>query len=118
MIPTRSRFNGAVRGTIWAHTELSACLGDAMLRNRTEITIETREVWVIRRSGTVAVAWCPECGQQVGMVPPEEAASRTHVSARAIYRSVEAGSIHYLELSGGALLVCTNSICDLETEAP
>ena len=88
-----------------------------MQRNRTEIMIETREVWVIRRSGNVAVAWCPECGQLVGMVTPDEAASRTHLSARAIYRRVEAGSVHYLELSGGGLLVCTNSICDLEAEA-
>ena len=75
-----------------------------------------REVWVIKRAGNVAVAWCPECGQQVEMVTPDEAASRTHLGARAIYRRVEAGSIHYLELSGGGLLVCTNSIGDVRAE--
>ena len=79
--------------------------------------IETREVWVIKRSGDVAAAWCAECGQQVGMLTPEEAASRTHLSARAIFRRVEDGSIHYVELSNGGLLVCTNSICDLEGQS-
>ena len=37
------------------------------VRKRTEITVETNEVLMVRRA-RVYRAWCPECGREVEMV--------------------------------------------------
>jgi hypothetical protein len=39
--------------------------------NRTEITVETEQIWVIRKS-RARRGWCPECGREVDMVKLEE----------------------------------------------
>jgi hypothetical protein len=40
--------------------------------NRTEITVETEQIWIIRKSRTRR-GWCPECGREVDMVKVDEA---------------------------------------------
>ena len=42
------------------------------------------------------------------MVTPDEAAALTETSARAIFRRVESGELHFVETDKGALLVCRN----------
>jgi hypothetical protein len=44
------------------------------------------------------------------MITPSEAVMLTHVSARTIYRWVEAEKIHFAETSEGLLLICLNSL--------
>lgn len=39
---------------------------------RTEITVETEQIWIIRRSHTTR-GWCAECGREVDMVGLKEA---------------------------------------------
>ena len=78
-------------------------------RRRTETTIETHEVWVVRRRSG-GPAWCEECAGQRGMLTPEEAATLARVSPRAIYKWVEAGRLHFTETADGALLVCPASL--------
>jgi hypothetical protein len=48
-----------------------------MKRKRTEITIETYEIWIIRSSNGRALAWCPECGREVSLVTAEDLAVLT-----------------------------------------
>jgi hypothetical protein len=79
-------------------------------KKRLEITIDTERVFVIRRGSRSATAWCGACGQRVTMITPDEAAITAHVSTRAVYRLVEAGRLHFLEVPDGLLLVCLNSL--------
>ena len=80
---------------------------------RTEVTIETDEITIIRRSQEIAVPACRECAQAVVMITPEQAALITCTNVRAIYRALEAGRVHYAETPGGSLLVCPDSILKL-----
>ena len=84
---------------------------------RTEVTIETDEVWVIKRSASGFVLWCPQCGELVSMITPEEAAILAHLDTRVIYRQVDTGLIHLTEMPGGSLLLCVNSITQLDKKS-
>ena len=80
-----------------------------------EITVESRRL-VLRRNPTQAATadavrvWCAECPPQIPLLTPDEAAALACVSTRTIYRWVESQQVHYLETSGGRLLVCPNSL--------
>jgi hypothetical protein len=76
---------------------------------RTEITVETREVMVMNRRGSLFQSWCGNCGEQAGMVRLEEAAL-AGVSLTAICRRVEADTLHLIELSDGLNFICLNSL--------
>ena len=80
-----------------------------MKSKRTEVTIETDEIWTVRRLGSNSGGWCPECCARVNMITREEAAILMPLEARSIYRQVESGLIHCAERQGGASLVCSNS---------
>ena len=76
-----------------------------------EISVETDEVFLIRRLGGQMVAGCPECGRGATMVTPNEASRLTGISCREISRRVEAGRVHFSETTDGLLFVCINSFC-------
>ncbi|PYT03996.1 MAG: hypothetical protein DMF60_16660 [Acidobacteria bacterium] len=80
---------------------------------RTEVTVETDEILIIRSSQEIAIASCPECAEKVLMISPEQAAMVTCTNVRAIYRGLESGRVHYVETPGGSLLVCPDSILKL-----
>jgi hypothetical protein len=79
-------------------------------KKRTEITIETDRVLIIKRPKGLVPGWCPKCAQQVEMVVPDQAAAITCVSTRTVYRWVEAEKIHFTENPDGLLLICLNSL--------
>jgi hypothetical protein len=79
-------------------------------KKRTEITIETDRVLIIKRPKGSVPGWCPKCVQQVEMVAPDYATAITRVSTRTIYRWVEAEKIHFTERPDGMLLICLNSV--------
>jgi hypothetical protein len=80
-------------------------------KRRTEITVETDRVLVVRRRrGGPVTAWCPDCRNQVPMLTPDEAGAVARISMRAIYRRVEASGLHFAETPQGLLLVCLNSL--------
>lgn len=64
----------------------------------------------LKCSGTFASSWCGECGEQVRMIRPDEAAIVAAITPRTIYQWIEAGNLHYSEEPTGALLVCFNSL--------
>ena len=73
---------------------------------RTEITIETESL-VIYRSGSDSLrAWCQPCGQESLLLTPEAAAKLASVTTSVIYARVEAGTLHYTEVSDGAVFIC------------
>ena len=80
---------------------------------RTEVTIETDEIVVIRSSSShaaVAPPMCPQCCDAVPMITPEQATEMVSNNIRAIYRLVEAGRIHNIETAEGLLFVCPRSL--------
>src|SRR5262249_18017814 len=90
--------------------------GSMRKRKKTEITVEIDEVFVVRRSRPITLAWCVECNEQVRIVTPDEAAEITGASLRAIYRVVDAGSAHFTEMPEGLVLVCLNSLSRLKDQ--
>lgn len=75
-------------------------------KTRTEIHIETREVFVVRSLSQPCIAWCEACGVEVRIVTPEQAAARAHTTPREIYRRIEDGSQHTVETSDGTTFLC------------
>ena len=74
-------------------------------------TIEAHQVFVVKRREHTDRTWCMECpDEQSMMVTPDEAAMLGGLSSRAIYRQIEAGTIHYQEPGEGLVLVCLNSL--------
>jgi hypothetical protein len=78
-------------------------------RTRTEIHIETREIFVSRSLSQPCIAWCEACGVEVRVLTPEVAASVAETTPREIYRRIEDGSLHAVETSDGTTLICCNS---------
>jgi hypothetical protein len=81
------------------------------MKRRTEITVE-EHIRIVRRAGVSAQIACAECGGEVLMTTPEEAALAGSVSARTIYRWVEERKIHFRENAAGSLVVCPRSILE------
>jgi len=65
----------------------------ATMTKRTEITIETRRITVIRKT-TAVVGWCAECDQEVDWVTVDQAVRMTGSSWREVFRTIESGEIH------------------------
>jgi hypothetical protein len=76
----------------------------------TIVTFESRERTTIHRSGQSLMAWCDQCGAEVLMVTPTQAANIAGTDARLIFRRVESGEIHFIESANGALLICEQSL--------
>jgi hypothetical protein len=57
-----------------------------------------------------SLAWCIECGEQVKIITPEEAAEIIHVTPRAIYVLIEREALHVPEFDGGWLAICLKSL--------
>lgn len=79
-------------------------------KSRTEITIETDEIMVLRHRIKVSRSWCAQCSEQTALVTADQAAVVAGVSSRTIYRWVEADKLHFMETPEGLLLICLNSI--------
>jgi hypothetical protein len=70
---------------------------------RTVTTIESHEVLIARTS---SFGLCPHCPGNALMLSPYEAAQRSKVSQRTIYRQIETGLVHFAETEDGELFVC------------
>ena len=79
------------------------------MKKRTEITLETDRVLVIRLVEKPVRAWCPGCSDEVVMTTPEKAAALAFTSLPTIYRWIDAGHVHCTETER-ALHVCLNSL--------
>ena len=79
-------------------------------KKRTQVTVETERVLVIRRRYRAIEAGCEECGETVVMVRPDQAAAVSGHSLRAIFGAIEATELHFMEQPDGMLLICLNSL--------
>lgn len=77
------------------------------LRKRTEITVETDEVLVVRRT-RIYRAWCSQCGQEVDMLGIDDADALSEGSRRGRRRGQRSG--WHLCASGDTPLVCMPSL--------
>jgi hypothetical protein len=76
---------------------------------RTQITIETSHVLIIRRMHS-SRSWCPECAREVDVVGFDEASALTGMTQPTLRECVEIGRWHFPESSEGALLICLDSL--------
>ena len=77
---------------------------------RTEVTIESETLIVLRRGAGALRAWCDGCGAESLMITPSVAANLAGVTIDVISARVQAGSVHFIELPGSVLLVCGFSV--------
>jgi hypothetical protein len=84
------------------------------VKRQTRTTTERHEVWVVRRARAAAEESspdsCADCGGPARMLAPEEAATLSGLSVRAVYALVEAGRAHFRERPDGKLFVCLASL--------
>lgn len=76
---------------------------------RTQITIETSRVLIVRRMLS-SRTWCPECACEVDVVGLDEATALTGMTQPAFRECVEIGKGHFSESSDGATLICLDSL--------
>jgi hypothetical protein len=94
-----SRFRG------WA----KAWWGAVGLRKRTEITVETDRVVIIRRHRSNRT-WCRQCGSEVDLISLGEAAVVAGLPEEAFLHGAQAKGWHVLEDGEGTSLVCLESL--------
>ncbi len=90
-------------------------------KRRTEIAFELEQILVVRRRCASVAGWCSGCAGDVVMLTPDEAASMTAATTRALYRMVDAGTVHYTETPSGLIRLCLPSLLQaigLANQAP
>jgi hypothetical protein len=81
-------------------------------KRKTEINLEIEESVAISQQ-RVLLAYCRRCRKQTRMFAANEAAMIAGLTARALYRLVECGRLHFIEDRGGMLYVCSESLKSL-----
>ena len=84
-----------------------------MEKSRTTITIETDEIWIIKRPRHIIRGFCRQCNRDVSMIPPEEAALLSCRDISVIYSFMNENNFHILYFNGGKPLICLNSLCSI-----
>lgn len=79
-------------------------------KRRTEIAFELDQIMVVKRRCGSVTGWCTRCELEVVMLTPDEAASITSATTRALYRMVDAGMIHFTETESGLIRLCLPSL--------
>ena len=82
-----------------------------MAKIRTEIFIETSEIFVIKRNRTFVRTWCKGCKREVSMLPLQEAALLTGHDVKTIRSMIEKRHIHFYYLKPEIPSVCLRSLC-------
>jgi hypothetical protein len=75
-------------------------------------------VTLTNRQDVSLTTWCKLCGARSTHATPNEAARHAGVTPRAVYRCLEAGSLHFKEASGESVLVCLKSLAALLADRP
>ncbi|HZH89300.1 MAG TPA: hypothetical protein VEX70_01645 [Pyrinomonadaceae bacterium] len=88
------------------------------MKRRIEITVEMERVTLTNRHDVSLTTWCELCGARSTHATPDEAARQAGVTPRAVYRCLEAGSLHFTEASGESILVCLKSLAALLGDRP
>lgn len=78
-------------------------------KRRTEITIETHSITIIRTNDQRFSAHCERCGETVSAFTPEQLAIFMRLDLNEICRRIESGELHLTETGRTVALVCGNS---------
>src|SRR5438046_2158817 len=81
-------------------------------RTRTRITIKTRQTTLV----TPLRVRCQQCGAEVSIITPENAAGALQTTPREIHGLLESGELHAVTESSGENLICGNSLSVASTE--
>jgi len=83
-----------------------------MRKIRTEVVIETTEVYVIKRRRSFIRTWCDDCGREVSLVPPTEAALLIFQEPETIYSLILENRVHFRFFAQQATpFICLPSLC-------
>jgi hypothetical protein len=74
------------------------------MTQKTEITFEVEETFIVRHGDRIATHFCPRCDEVIEMVSPDVISLVTGSSEREIFRLVETGAIYFVEAE--RLIVC------------
>lgn len=77
---------------------------------RRRIISETKQIAVFTNSNVLNAFPCEICGESSNMVTPLVAARFSCLSTREIYRLIESGKTHFVELSDRQLFVCLTTL--------
>jgi hypothetical protein len=81
------------------------------LRRQFVITAEKTETYTVRQEPPQPFqAYCEKCDRGIRCLTVDQTVSVTDLSARTIFRLVEAGDLHSIETDEGHLLICPNSV--------
>lgn len=83
-------------------------------KKKTRITFETERLLVINGPQKPALNWCPRCQQVVRGMTAEDAAILADVSLAVVCREVAANHLHALQTADDTLLICLNSILQMQ----
>jgi hypothetical protein len=79
------------------------------MRKRTQITVETDRVLIVRRRKTTR-AWCRNCGSVVDFVPVEQAGRLPGNDPKTLDLGPDAEKLHLKKAADGSLLVCLKGL--------
>jgi hypothetical protein len=82
-----------------------------MAKIRTEVFIETSEIFIVKRKRTFVRTWCKDCEREVCMLPLQEAALLTGHDVNAILSMMENSRVHFCYLNPETPSVCLRSLC-------
>lgn len=82
---------------------------------RVEVTIET-ETLVLSPADVLRACWCESCNDHQLMLDPVAAARLASVATEVVYAGIAAGAVHFIELPGSVVLVCSNSVALYQSE--
>ena len=72
------------------------------------ITYEFEETVVLKQGGKLITKFCPKCGHTVDMLSPDVLSLVVGITEREIFRLIENGSIHFVEL--GRIVGCLSCL--------
>ena len=82
-----------------------------MRKIRTEVVIETNEIYIVKHRRLFVRAWCDECDREVSLIPPAEAALLTFRETDAIYSMIDEKKVHFRFFREKTPMVCLTSLC-------
>ena len=80
---------------------------------RETTSIETDEIWVIRRSRLSQRRFCLQCEMEVNVVGPDEASLIAGTNVGAIFSCIETGQVHIEYFDGSTPMICVASLCSI-----
>ena len=79
---------------------------------RTEIQIETHEIWVIQFGSGLATAICERCSEQVSLISREQASHILRTTVTEVDKLIELNKVHLAGKTRDCPLICGKSLAD------